>query len=313
MKFLCIGPIFCDIAMKSVEPDDFKHGRTVLDSFEIAGGGDANNAAIDLSILGEEARVFGGVGRDFLGDRVLTLLTEKGVDVSFVKRSDLPTSTSVLLLSDHGETTLNLIRKGANEALEPQDVTDEMIAWADHIHVVSVMNLHGFDGAGVESVLSRAHAMGKTTSMDLKKRLGSLDDRMTIMRGPLAHCDVFLPSNHEVEYLCGLTDPREAAQFFRPFGLRIFGSKLGADGVYLTDYKEEVLLPSLYRGTPVDVIGAGDAFASTFVCAYKRGYDLRTCGLIASAASASVVGSVGATSGMRDFETLLSIANQARA
>ena len=61
------------------------------------------------------------------------------------------------------------------------------------------------------------------------------------------------------------------------------------------------------------VIGAGGALASTFVCADRRGYDLRTCGLIASAASACVVGSVGATSGMRDFETLLSIANQARA
>ena len=149
MNFLVIGPIVCDIAMKNIDPEDFKRGRTVLERFEIAGGGDANNAAIDLAALGENARICARVGADFLGDRLVSLLEARGVDVRYLKRiEDRPTTTSVLMLGSSGDVTLNVMRHGANESMEPGDVTEDMIAWADHVHMVSVLNLHGFDGEG---------------------------------------------------------------------------------------------------------------------------------------------------------------------
>ena len=58
----------------------------------------------------------------------------------------------------------------------------------------------------------------------------------------------------------------------------------------------------------MDVIGAGDAFSSTFSCAWKRGYSLKDAAAIASAASAQIVGTVGATAGMKDFDALISFA-----
>lgn len=311
MNFLCIGPVLCDIAMKDINPSDFDNGRTVLNSFEILGGGDANNASIDLAILGETVRPVGVLGQDFLGDRLICLLQEKGVDTSYlIQKEDLPTTVSILMMGSEGDTTLNVMRHGSNESFAPGIVTDEMIAWADHVHLVSAMNLHAFDGDGAAEVFRKAHEMGKTTSMDLKKRIAPLEDRMSLVKGPLANCDVFLPSHYEVEYLCGLTDPTEAAEFFRPYGLKVFGCKMGAKGVYLTDYKEEIYQPTLYRGVPVDVIGAGDAFSSTFACAWKRGYCLKECGVIASAASACVVGSFGSTTGMRDFDSLVEFAKE---
>lgn len=309
MNFLVIGPIVCDIAMKNIDPEDFKRGRTVLERFEIAGGGDANNAAIDLAALGEDARICARVGADFLGDRLVSLLEARGVDVRYLKRlEDRPTTTSVLMLGSSGDVTLNVMHHGANESMEPGDVTEDMIAWADHVHMVSVLNLHGFDGEGTARAFALAKKHGKTTSMDLKKRIADVPDRMGLIEKTLENCDVFLPSHYEVEYLCGLTDPQEAARYFRRFGLKVFGCKLGAQGAYLTDYKEEVFQPSLYRGTPVDVIGAGDAFSSTFSCAWKRGYSLKDAAAIASAASAQIVGTVGATAGMKDFDALVSFA-----
>ena len=125
MNFLVIGPVVCDIAMKNIDPEDFKRGRTVLERFEIAGGGDANNAAIDLAALGEDARICARVGADFLGDRLVSLLEARGVDVRYLKRlEDRPTTTSVLMLGSSGDVTLNVMHHGANESMEPGDVTE---------------------------------------------------------------------------------------------------------------------------------------------------------------------------------------------
>ena len=308
MKILCIGPIVTDIAIKSLDLEDFDKGRSTIDSFEVLGGGDCNNAAIDLARLGDEVRPFGKVGDDFLGQRVIELFHENGVDTSYVQKVREPTTVSILILGQNGDPTLSVIRHGANETMQPGDVTEEMIRWADHVHMVSVLNLHAFDGEGTARVFETAHALGKTTSMDLKAKITPLENRMALIEKTLYHCDVFLPSDYEVEYLCGITDPEKAAEYFRPYGIKIFGCKCGAKGVYLTDYRDAFMLPSLYNGTPVDVIGAGDAFSATFASAWKRGYDLRSCGLLASSASALVLGEVGCTTGMKDFETVLNYA-----
>ena len=54
MKMLCLGAVLCDIAAKPVPADAFAARRIQLDSLNLAGGGDANNASIDLARLGEE-------------------------------------------------------------------------------------------------------------------------------------------------------------------------------------------------------------------------------------------------------------------
>lgn len=308
MKILCIGPIVTDIAIKSLDLEDFDNGRAAVDSFEVLGGGDCNNAAIDLARLGDEVRPFGKIGSDFLGDRIVDLFHENHVDTSYIRRVSEPTTVSILILGQNGDPTLSVIRHGANETMNADDVTEDMILWADHVHMVSVLNLHAFDGAGTARVFELAHKMGKTTSMDLKAKIAPLENRLALIEKTLYNCDVFLPSDYEVEYLCGITDPEKAAEFFHPFGIRVFGCKCGARGVYLTDYHDAFMLPSLYSGTPVDVIGAGDAFSATFASVWKRGYDLRACGTLASAASALVLGEVGSTTGMRDLDAVIDYA-----
>ncbi|MBR3195260.1 MAG: carbohydrate kinase family protein [Clostridia bacterium] len=310
MKILCVGQIVVDVAIKSLDIDDFEKGRSTIDSFEVIGGGDCNNAAIDLTRLGEEARPFGVIGNGFLGDRLIELYHENGIDTSFIRRVSEPTTVSVLILGKSGDPTLTVIRSGAHEALMPGDVTEEMIRWADHVHMVSVLNLNKFDGEGTGRVFEIAHRLGKTTSMDLKALNPALANRMQLVEKALSNCDVFLPSHYEVEFLCGIRDPEKAAEFFAPFGLKVFGCKMGAHGVFLTDYHTSMYLPSLYEGTPVDVIGAGDAFSSTFACAWKRGYDLHDAGVLASAASAFVLDEVGCTTGMKDFDTVLRYAKE---
>jgi fructokinase len=124
----------------------------------------------------------------------------------------------------------------------------------------------------------------------------------------LYYCDIFIPSDYEVECVCGLKDSMEIKEFFRPYGISVFGIKLGAKGVFLTDYNKDIFVPSAYHGVPVETLGAGDAFFAAFNISYHRGYELEHCAVIASCASACILGHYGASTGMVRFEELLKMA-----
>jgi len=307
MNILCLGAVLCDISATTVNPETIAKKRIALDALNVAGGGDANNASIDLATFGESVRVVSRVGDDSIGGMLLTLLQAKGVDTRYVVVEEgAQTTAAILLLGDGGARTLSARHAGACDSVCEQDVSDEALAWADHLHVVNVLNMPDLDGEGLEKLFARAHAAGVTTSMDLKVPRAHHDDPMGLIRGALKHCDIFMPSDHEMDYLCGITDPKQASEYFRPFGMKIFGMKRGKDGVYVTDYTTQVIQPTIFKGDPVDTVGAGDAFTSTFVAAWKRGASLQDAALVASAASARVLSAVGSTTGMRDCATLLS-------
>ena len=199
MNFLVIGPVVCDIAMKNIDPEDFKRGRTVLERFEIAGGGDANNASIDLARLGEDVRIVSRVGGDFLGQMLTTLLSQNGVDTRYVARDEhAETTAAILMLGPDGVTTISARHSGACDSVRESDVTDEALIWADHLHVVNVMNMPCLDGEGLGRLFARAHEAGVTTSMDLKRPRTPLEKPLEAVVPALSHCDVFLPSDYEV-------------------------------------------------------------------------------------------------------------------
>ena len=87
MKVLCIGGIMCDVAFSPVEKvDGHRGGSVVSKTFSIHGGGEGNNASMDFAILGDEVRLVGRVGTDFIGDHLLSELNKKGVNTDHVIR-----------------------------------------------------------------------------------------------------------------------------------------------------------------------------------------------------------------------------------
>ena len=306
MKILVVGAVVCDVAAKPVGSDAIEKRRIEIDSLNISGGGDANNASIDLVTFGEDVRIISKVGNDFIGSMLTDLLIKKGVDTRYLIRDDsMETTAAVLMLGPGGASTISARKNGACDTIREADIPDEALEWADHLHVVNVLNMPDLDGHGLAVLFQRAHLHGVTTSMDMKRPRKIHEDPLACIREALPHCDVFLPSDHEVEYVCGLSDPGAATEFFRPFRPGLFVMKRGAEGVYVTDFESSFLQSSLYEGTPVDVVGAGDAFSSTFVASWKHGYPLEDCARLAGNASAHILAKIGTTAGMCSREELI--------
>ena len=306
MKILVVGAVVCDIAAKPVGPDAIEKRRIEIDSLNISGGGDANNASIDLATFGEEVRIVSKVGDDFLGSMLTDQLRKKGVDTRYlIHDPDMETTAAVLMLGPGGSSTISARKNGACDTICEKDIPDEALDWADHLHVVNVLNMPQLDGHGLAELFRRAHAHGITTSMDMKRPRKPHDEPLSCIREALPHCDVFLPSDQEIEYVTGLTDPQQVTEYLRSFAPKLFVMKRGAQGVYVTDFSSSFTQPSLYEGTPVDVVGAGDAFSSTFVASWKNRYSLEECARIASNASAHVLSRIGTTAGMCSKEELI--------
>ena len=313
MKILCVGQAIGDLYLHPVNPDLFNGELHMLDGIPIYGGGDANNASIDLAMIGEEVALATAIGADVFGMQVLKLLEEAGVQTRFVRqRTDMPTAVHVIFLGDNDQRA-NGFLPGTAQCVSREDIPNEAIDWADHVHQVSVLSQPVLDGEGVASILRYAKEHGKTTSMDLQYDLDMMSSEVALQKvqAALPYCDIFLPSISEAQAVSGgISDPLKLREFFSGYGLKIFGCKLGAKGVYLTDFEQDVFLPSLYPGIPVDSLGAGDAFCSGFISAFKRGFSLEGCGLVGSAASAKICGVIGCNIGMRPFDELVEYARE---
>ncbi|MDR3272009.1 MAG: carbohydrate kinase family protein, partial [Flavobacteriaceae bacterium] len=87
------------------------------------------------------------------------------------------------------------------------------------------------------------------------------------------------------------------------FGAKLLIVKLGSEGCYLTDFKDEWRIPTFSAFKPVDTTGAGDSFAGGFLRGLLEGWSPETAAVFASAVASHNVTRIGATGGVPDFET----------
>ena len=95
--------------------------------------------------------------------------------------------------------------------------------------------------------MSLAKQAGAKISFDsnLRLKLWSLDDAKQHMLPAIAGCDLFLPSWDDVTQISGLSDPAAIVQWSHDLGAQWVALKLGADGVLLSDGREQRRIESI--------------------------------------------------------------------
>jgi ribokinase len=119
----------------------------------------------------------------------------------------------------------------------------------------------------------------------------------------LRETDVLLPSYMEAVKLTGCRELRDIREQFSGYGAKLLVVKLGGEGCYITDFKDEWRVPTFSEFKPVDTTGAGDSFVGGFIRGLLEGWDPETAAVFASAVASYNVTKVGATGGVPDFDT----------
>jgi ribokinase len=266
MRVVCAGHVNWDVRLRVDRlpaPDD----EAQVHERSASGGGSAANVAVCLSHLGVESRLFGSVGDDEPGRRTLAGLREAGVDPLVTVVEDAQTTIKYILVDADGEVAL-LGTDGANEAVDPADVSPSLLEGADCVH------LTGQRPDTAHRIAALAAERDILVSFDPGRRLPDRD-----------YADVL-----ELADLVFVTDREaEAVEASAPRQV----TKHGVDGATYVGPDGEYAHPGFGVESAVDTTGAGDAFAAGFLSAWLSDRDPEAALSLANACGALAASTYG--------------------
>ena len=275
---LCAGALMPDFVVPgslggkgTANPADQRSGR-----LQLAMGGTSGNTAHGLRRLGIPTALLAKVGDDYLGHLLVEDLHGAGVAVNWVAFDpDRPTMINIAVVADNGdramftwpdiESTLWQITDDDIAATIPDE-----IGW---LQVCGATLEHAPAADSLGALATRCADAGIPVSVDLNVRsecFGWNEDFAKNIQRVIHVASVVFGSLPD-EYPLFTDDPRSLVT-----PNRIVIARDGAAGTTLHSAGGDLTLAA-YDVTPVDTIGAGDAFDSGFIAAAVLGHDLAEC------------------------------------
>ena len=311
-KVYCVGLLICDVPLRPVPASMFSRDSCHIDKPEWSTGGDAANVAVALSRLGVRTIFSGLVGKDVYGEFLARRIKEAGVDTRGIREHPtLGTGVSHIVIEPGGERHF-VIYRDINDALDYSFVSEDLIAESDIVYFGSCMCMKKMDSGGTAELFKKAKSLGKITVTDFSGNGEMRGDYWLKYLDPvLKNCDILMPSLGEAAALTGKKELPEMRKALSGYGIKIFIVKLGSQGCYLTDFKNEWMIPTFPEFKVVDTTGAGDSFAAGFIRGFIEGWKPEAAAVFACCVASHNVTKVGATAGVPDFDTAYRYASAA--
>ncbi len=232
------------------------------------GGGSGANIAAWLAVDGCEVAFVGRRGADIAGRNRDMELMGYGVDARLVMDPDRPTGTCVVMVTHKGDHTM-LSDPGANAALSPEDLPQDLFTPGSHLHVSGYTLLNPGSRPAVLAALSTADRAGMSISIDGAsaaplERVGA-EPFLQLTNG----ATLLFVNAAQGKVLTGRDDPGQAARVLNAWYPHVV-MKLGPDGamMYANSRPDPVRVPGPPVERIVDGTGAGDAFIAGFLPAW---------------------------------------------
>ncbi len=229
------------------------------------GGGSGANIAAWLAVDGAEVAFVGRRGSDIAGRNRDMELMGYGVDARLVMDPERPTGTCVVMVTHKGDRTM-MSDPGANAALSPDDLPQDLFTPRDHLHVSGYTLLNPGSRPAALAACQFASRAGMTVSVDAAsaapvERAGA-ETFLQMSNG----ASLLLANQAEAAVLTGREDPEQAARVLTAWYPQVV-MKLGAEGaLFCTNGRAEpVRVPALPVERVIDGTGAGDAFCAGFL------------------------------------------------
>jgi sugar/nucleoside kinase (ribokinase family) len=295
MRAIAMGVHVLDVLVRPVETIPEGQGGQLVDQIRIGPAGSAGGTAVTLAKLGAEVRSAGAVGSDSVGDMLVKLLEQSGVDVSLlVRREDVQTSASVLPIRPNGERPAFHV-VGANGTYGPDDAPWDEIAAATHLHLGGPEFMGGEAAA---RILAHARRHRVVTSADV---LAPGDPGLLQwIEAALPQLDYLLPNGEQVLGLTGASEIVDGCRALVERGAGCVAATCGADGVVIVDAEAADTVPA-FAVEVVDTTGCGDAFSAGFLRGLALGRDRREAAVLGCATAALVAQGLGSDHGEFDL------------
>lgn len=283
-----------------------------IKGFDAFVGGSPLNIATGCQRLGLKTALLTGVGADKVGDFILHFLRQEGIDTSYIPTIPHARSSAVLLGIQPPDTFPLVYYR--------HQAADSFLT-IDHVEALPMDEVRLFEVSGtalnqepsrsaVFYALEKAHQAGTTTVLDIDFRADQWSDLRSfglMVRAMLPKISIAIGTEEEI--LAAMLQQASqvkiehqqisaptiegnidwAIQEILACGVEVLLVKRGSTGVTIYEKgKDPVHVPG-FPVQPLNVLGAGDAFASGFIYGYLQGWDLYKACRMGNASGAQVV------------------------
>lgn len=287
MKLAVVGSINVDMTV-TAERIPLKGETLMGDSISYIPGGKGANQAVAMAKLGAEVEMFGCVGDDSHGQKMIDNLKSVGVKTDHIKMlSDVPTGIAMITVGDNDNTII--VIPGANGKVDKEyvDSIKEVLATYDMVvlqHEIPLETVHYIIEFCAERkvpvVLNPAPAA--EVPMDII-------DKVTYVT----------PNEHEAVLIFG--NEMSTEEMLQKYPEKLVITQ-GSKGVSTGLKSGEVLTIPAKPAKVVDTTGAGDTLNGAFCVQISKGADMKTALTYANTAASLSTEKFGAQSGMPTAE-----------
>jgi len=247
--------------------------------FGLRPGGAEATVAVGVQRLGFTSGWISALGDDELGHYLRGLIAGEGVDVSRVSTvSGRQTAVFLRERLPGGKARHFYYRQGsAFSGYTPEMLDESYIAGAKIAHLTGINPAlsANCDAASWQLVeIARSNKVLTTFDPNVRLSLWSRDEARRSLERYFAVADVVFPGLEDMQMLYGSMNSEEALQRLNDLGCKRFALKTGDGEVIVSDGGERTALPVEKVQSPIDLMGAGDAFAAGCIAGLLRGQDL---------------------------------------
>ena len=284
------------IGRSSIDLYAHEIGAAIADvrSFDAYVGGCPTNVSVGTRRLGLRSALLTAVGDDQVGDFVTAFLEREQVETRFIPRkAGRRTSAVILTIQPPDRFPLTFYRDNcADRALTLDDVAKAPIGDSRVVFVTGTGLSHEPARSATLGAAASARAAGTPVIVDIDYRADQWDDAASFsaqMRLLLRSATLAVGTEEELAAASGSNDVAQGAAALLACGINALIIKRGARGA--TIFRPETAPADVapFRIEVLNVLGAGDAFASGFLYGYLQGWPLERAARMGNACGAIVV------------------------
>ncbi len=283
MKLAVVGSINADISVTAERIP--QKGETVRgSSVSTNPGGKGANQAVAMARLGADVGMFGCVGDDENGRRMLENLRQAGVGTAHVRvLKDVPTGMAMITVGESDNTVVivaganQMVNRAYVETIKEQLKAYDLVVLQQEIPLDAVYDVIDFCWKNqIPVVLNPAPAAA--VPMEIV-------DKVTYLT----------PNEHEAKLIFG--EQTEIDELLRQYPEKLIITQ-GEKGVSVCRKSGEILNVPARKSTVVDTTGAGDTLNGAFAVRIAAGDDIESALRYANTAAGLSVEKSGAQGGM---------------
>lgn len=298
---LYIGTAIVDSIIKGFDPNPITITGYKANNASLNIGGEAINGIITANKIGLNASILCHLGNDVAGNIIKNELIKNNIDISNIIFSDIYHTPITTMFVNEDGTRKSITNNAHKYNFHPERYIDRLNAKA--IVIGSLFRPPFDDKDVIHKILKYAKNNNMIVFCDTKlpnNNILSLDD----IKESLDLIDYISPNLDEAKYYTNENNISKMAEVFLRYGIKNVIIKLGGDGCYFKNDKEEIKLPA-YKIDAKDATGAGDNFLAGFVYKILNGSNNKDALIYANACGAICASEVGGTTALKNNEQVL--------